>query len=345
MPDHVAEGERIATAIAKAGISIYDSLASRPELFYPTRTLEAWLRHKLIGLNLNYPIKTRSKVLKSQAAAVLGYPVPDSFVKCQPRFPGQNFDTYVQKASNLQVWNEEVSPARRYVVVSVGSDHCVDAVRVINGTDLAALDTTGTLTIKYQACIISMPTGSRLGSTADTAHLGDIMSGRVQAATSAFDARQLLPIAEIFARLQPLIGRSFPNPGLDQERNRGAVLHGMIQTALGSDCYVDTGQFPDVPEQLLEVKLQTSPTIDLGLVLPSSEEPILSMPAVRHCDVRYAVVYADVDADEITLTNLILVRGEEFFSRFRQFGGLTKNSKRQIRLPNDFYESGLSKAE
>ena len=41
---------------------------------------------------------------------------------------------------------------------------------------------------------------------------------------------------------------------------------------LGYSRYEDKGQFPDIRHQLLEVKLQTSPTIDLGLVLPSSTE-------------------------------------------------------------------------
>jgi hypothetical protein len=78
------------------------------------------------------------------------------------------------------------------------------------------------------------------------------------------------PIQSVFDRLRVLIGSSFPNAGHDQERNRGAELHRLVCKALDYQSYADDGQFPDVKNQLLEVKLQTAPTIDLGLVEPVS---------------------------------------------------------------------------
>ena len=64
----------------------------------------------------------------------------------------------------------------------------------------------------------------------------------------------------------------------------------------------------------LEVKLQTSPTIDLGLVDPHSEQA-LDMPPldgipIRHCDVRYAVFGATSDGHEVALNRLIVTTGE-----------------------------------
>ena len=59
------------------------------------------LRDGLMGLDLNYPLRTRSEVLKSRICEILGYPVPTSFKKSKPRFPGQDFDTYIQKSNNL----------------------------------------------------------------------------------------------------------------------------------------------------------------------------------------------------------------------------------------------------
>jgi hypothetical protein len=92
----------------------------------------------------------------------------------------------------------------------------------------------------------------------------------------------------------------------------------------------------------LEVKLQTSPTIDLGLVCPDSEEP-LDIPKIdgrqiRHCDVRYSLFYAQTDGKNVTLTNFYLTTGASFFERFPQFQGKVTNKKLQIPLPGDFFE-------
>lgn len=94
--------------------------------------------------------------------------------------------------------------------------------------------------------------------------------------------------------------------------------------------------------QLLEVKLQTSPTIDLGLVTPDSQDPLdvpkIGGQQIRHCDVRYAIFYAETDGKYVTLTNLYLTTGEAFFSRFPQFQGKVLNKKLQIPLPRDFFD-------
>lgn len=104
-------------AIAKSGLSIYDCLNGRANLFLDIDELREALNSKLVGLKLgSYPLRTRSKVFKSAVCKALSYPVPTSFTKKKPRFPGQDFDTYVQKSNNLQIWNEEVSPTRRYVI-------------------------------------------------------------------------------------------------------------------------------------------------------------------------------------------------------------------------------------
>ena len=155
-------------------------------------------------------------------------------------------------------------------------------------------------------------------------------------------AGHLLPIAEVFSRLTPLLGMTFADSGYDQERNRGAELHRLVCQYLGYRHYHDDGRHPDVRHQLLEVKLQTSPTIDLGLVSPNSGEaldvPHLEGEQVRHCDVRYALFYASTDGDNVILTHLFATAGEHFFTRFPQFQGNVLNNKIQIPLPSDFFE-------
>ena len=112
--------------------------------------------------------------------------------------------------------------------------------------------------------------------------------------------------------------------------------------ALGYRSYQDDGRFPDVRHQLLEVKLQTAPTIDLGLVTPASEgpldEPQILGRQVRHCDVRYAIFSAQTDGTTVKLTRLYLTTGSDFFTRFPQFQGRVLNRKLQIPLPRDFFD-------
>jgi hypothetical protein len=337
------------TAISRSGLTIYDIIETGdPKLWIPSPELQTLLDSGLRGFSLaRLPLRTRSKVVKEQVCRVLGYPVPTAFKRTKPRFPGQCFDTYVQKSNNLQVWNEDLSPSRRYVIIRVSAGDVIERVKVVAGDTLAFLDTTGTLTQKYQARLIPGEAATELVTAEDTNRLKPFTSEKAlseMASASPIEhpsAGALLPLKGIYERLSKLVGRSFPDKGYDQERNRGAELHRLVCNSLGYVDYKDDGRFPDVRHQLLEVKLQTSPTIDLGLVCPDSEEaldvPIIQGYQIRHCDVRYALFYAKTDGNRVTLTNFYLTTGEAFFRRFPQFQGKVLNKKLQIPLPADFF--------
>jgi hypothetical protein len=143
--------------IRASGLTIYDPIVVGSDLWIPSPELQAILSRALRGLNLTgLPLRTRSKRVKERVAQALGYPVPQTFLKRQPRFPGQCFDTYIQKSNNLQVWNEELSATRRYVLIRVDDNSLVSSVRVVTGETLAILDTTG-LSITHK---FGCPTGS-----------------------------------------------------------------------------------------------------------------------------------------------------------------------------------------
>lgn len=332
--------------IQASGLSIYDPLVGKnASLFIPTKDLEKSLNKSLCGLSLDgLALRTRAKVIKSAICDALGYPIPTSFQKTQPRFLAQLFDVYVQKSNNLQIWNEEIAPERRYVLIKLTERDVVEKVRVIEGVELAALDTTGTLTHKYQA---QMPaTGSSaLLSAKDTKVIQKNLEAeglRVLSTPDSFPTvKSLIPIQEIYDRLSALVGKSFADSGVTRERSRGDTLHTQVSNILGYPSHHDNGQFPDVRNQLLEVKLQTSPTIDLGLVKPDSNEeldfPKLGRVALRHKDVRYAIFGAKSANSHVTITRLFLVTGEDFFKHFRQFQGKVQNKKIQIPLPRNFF--------
>lgn len=340
-------------AIQSSGFDIYTPIeVGDKDYWIPTPSLEHLLNQWLIGHVLKdsqdsaYPNRTRSKVLKIEACKALGYPIPKQFKRAKPRFIGQQFDIYGQKAFNLQIWNEPISPTRRYAIVDISDGDVINKVRVVYGQDLILLDKTGKITKKYQASLVTGAATHELVSSQDTPLMLPYVKSGATFATSVSPIDEpaceaLLPIQEIFERLSMLVGVLFADPGMDQERNRGAALHSLVCKMLGYSNYEDNGQFPDIRHQLLEVKLQTSPTIDLGMVLPDSEEAIV-MPPVghhhpRHCDARYAVFYAKTDGKQVTLTHLFITTGADFFTRFRRFEGKVTNGKIQIPLPRNFF--------
>ncbi len=342
-------GEKYVREIKQRGLGIYDAIAvGDPDLWIPDPELEKLLNAGLRGESLRgLPIRTRAKVVKALVCRALGYPAPPVFKKTKPRFPGQNFDTYVQKSNNLQVWNEELSPSRRYVLIRVSPQDIITRVRVVDGATLALLDTTGTLTQKYQAAIAALgDTPGELVTRKDTDNLIPLLaksSPRIIAGVDPTDdpvGGGILPIERLFERLNGLVGTLIVDAGRDQERSRGGSLHRLVCKQLGYAEYADDGRFPDVRNQLLEVKLQTSRTIDLGLVSPDDKEP-LDTPMqmgrqIRICDVRYGVFYGTSDGALITVKRFYLTTGEGFFTRFQRFEGKVLNKKLQIPLPDGF---------
>jgi hypothetical protein len=346
----VAAGDQIAQRIRQSGLSIYDTLTRSPELVYPTPMLEARLNEMLVGQRWDAPVKTRSKLAKTALCLALGYQVPSSFRREQPRFPGQDIDMYVQMENNLQIWNQDVSPTRRYVLVRVDASNRVVAVRVLTGAEVALLDRTGTLTSKFQAKRRAGRNGSVLVSTTDTptfltalapvrAPAPAVLLG--QAAGDRPMKGVVYTIGAVFELASSLVGTAFVDPGASQDRVRGIAVQRLVATALSIGRYSDTGQFPDIQSQVLEVKVQLAPTIDLGLVAPDSTEPADAVAAgLRHSDMRYAVFYAVRDAKELArlrITEVVVTTGQDFFREFQQFGGKVSNSKLQIPLPRSLF--------
>jgi hypothetical protein len=335
----------IRDSIAADGVSVYDPPArlDDPHFFTPLEMV-AILRDTLIGnTDLHgLPLRTRSKLAKELVCRALGYDPPPSFRRISPRLSHPNADVYVQQSNNLQIWNSDVDGARRYVILVLRDGEIRD-VHVVPGADLALMDQTGTLTTKYQASRIDDSAGSRLVSGRDTPAFEKAFLPVRQlppgvSADNWPEPGTVLTIQSAFDRLLPLVGRQYDEPGMTRERNRGEVLHREVCAALGLAKYADTGAFPDVLSQLLEVKLQLASTVDLGLELPSSNVPLASVDGLASPrDVRYAVFYGKRREGAFSIDSLVMSAGQDFFSEFRQFGGNVKNSKLQLRLPPEWF--------
>lgn len=331
--------------IYRSGLSIFDPIdPGDPDLYIPTETLEALLSEALSGLSLaGFPIKTRSRIVKEEICNALGYPIPKAFKRKRPRFPGQNFDVYTQKRRNVQIWNEAVDPSRRYVIIRVDEDDTIINVRVITGFELVQYDRTGTLTQKYQARMRAYADNicSRYDTPAVCDWIIDNNTTLEGVNPNQYPRRnQLLRITEIYRRLLPMIGSSISYLDAVQERNRGAELHAMICYHLGYSYFDDDGTYPDIANQLLEIKLQTSPTIDLGLHSPEDGKAIAQVGDMIFYsqDIRYAIFNGVVRGDRVDLCNLYLVTGDDFTNYFPLFQGKGTNKKLQLPLPYDFFD-------
>lgn len=329
--------------IHQSNLSIYDEiLPNETNLYIPLHVLESILSDAMVGLSLaGLPLRTRSKVVKTEVCRALGYPVPASFTKTQPRFPGQNFDVYTQKSLNVQIWNEEIDFSRRYVFFEINEYDVITSVKVITGETLVQYDRTGKLTSKYQATMHHFESSNLFSDDSETIqdYIIDSPSTLVEVNPNSLPRRnQLLRISEIYRRLLPMVGKSVRYLDAVQERNRGAELHAMICNHLGYSIYEDDGNYPDVVNQLLEIKLQTSPTIDLGLHSPEDGAFITSLQGVDIYseDIRYAIFDGEVHRNQVILRNLYLIAGHAFSNYFPVWKG--KNSKIQLPLPSDFFD-------
>jgi hypothetical protein len=334
-------------AVAASGFSIYDPLVpDREDLFYPREELEALLCEHLRGRRVPGENRTKAKLAKQFVAEALGYPVPASFQRTSPRFTGQDLDVFAQASDNVQIYNQDLDPTRPYAILKLDNDAQIVSVRVVDGAALALLDVDGTITSKFQARRKSGRIGSRLVSQLDSelfrelAEPVDDLSPAELAALDPLDPPErarVFTIEALYERLQRLIGMPVEHLPLG-ERTRAQWFHELVCKTLGLQGHADSGQFPDISCQALEVKLQYRQTIDLGLVLPTSEGGSRFLgQGLRHCDARYLVAYTEIGPEEHYISALVLSTGEDFFLEFDPMGGLGRNDKLQIHLPHHFF--------
>lgn len=304
------------------------------------------LNNKLLGVSLNgLPLRTRSKVIKVLICEALEYDVPKSFIKTKPKFPCQNFDVYVQKSNNLQIWNDDIDINRRYVLIKIDELDVIRKIKIITGGDLIKLDTTGKLTVKYQARI---PNTITIHSTKDSTALQFSEKSNALNNIENFSPTDnpnnetFLSIESLYNKLNILKGMTINNQSLIQERTRADEAHKLVCGLLGYKNFHDNGQFPDIKNQLLEVKFQMSPTIDLGLHKPDEDIDInivFNNKKITTAMCRYLIITAHRNFDEkVCIDDYIIASGENFFSIFSLFGGNLKNAKLQIILPTNFFD-------
>lgn len=126
-------------------------------------------------------------------------------------------------------------------------------------------------------------------------------------------------------------------------KNRGQALERMVLSLLGYKTKDDSllyGGFPDIKNQLLEVKVQDSPTVDLGMFTPESEEIVFSDLGVSTFDVRYLIALTNPKTEIIE--GIILSPGKYLGDLFSYVAN--KSYKCQRSIPMDFFNKYSGKS-
>ena len=287
----------------------------------------------------------------------------DIFVQSSRNLQFWNYVPYSDSIIPNQ-WNvESESPYRykdcRYLLVVHNPERVILKTILMDGNKLAEWDTTGTQTIKWQASarrsyrneissqIIVNPIEALQNKIStymqqpleeksrfiiqESQNLGSPLIKQPPNPTS------FLTHNEIAQALRTLIGREFANLGPGQERGMGQTLEKEVIKALGYQAYqqTDTGDYPDLLHQLIEVKFQFRDTIDLGKHLPTDPLPIeapWNKWGITPREIRYVVALMEQDIQgNFIVDSIVITSGEKFNEHFSISEGT--NFKIQIRVP------------
>jgi len=121
-------------------------------------------------------------------------------------------------------------------------------------------------------------------------------------------------------------------------KNRGQALERLTLELLGYKIAENknlVGGFPDIPNQLLEVKVQDAQTVDLGKFTPEKEEIVVEENHLTTFDVRYLIALTNPKTDIIE--GIILAPGEKLGEIFTYVSDMSYKCQRSI--PISFFDS------
>ena len=120
-------------------------------------------------------------------------------------------------------------------------------------------------------------------------------------------------------------------------KTRGQALEKKVLELLGYEKKHNDllyGAFPDIKNQLLEVKVQDSQTVDLGKFSPENEEIVIENSSLTTFDVRYLIALTNPKTEIIE--GIILAPGEKLGELFSYVS--EKSYKCQKAIPMSFFE-------
>lgn len=265
---------------------------------------------------------------------------------------------------NLQVWNRipnSKSPLIsyqageqlkcndiRYVLVKIDHQKSIITTIVIATAEYieSQFGQFGKPTIKYQM-LISNKTRNQIYSSEtkilvfpDTKKLTYLITNTyIESNESKFQEINIKSLYSINLLVEKvakkLIGRKLEH---SPTKNRGQELERIVIELLGyknADNQNLAGGFPDIPNQLLEVKVQDSQTVDLGKFTPEKEELVITDYNLTTFDVRYLIALTNPKSELIE--GIIIAPGEKLSEIFTYVSDV--NFKCQRSIPMSFFHS------
>lgn len=285
-----------------------------------------------------------------------------------PKFLREYIDTYLVTSGssyNLQVWNRNPSSASIQIHYSNGDKLLANEVRFVIGKinmDTSIIESICILTPDYivdkfgefgkptikQQLLISNNIRSSIINTVskvlfepDSSSIHHLISNKstdVSNCSIKDNPTKILPLNYIKDVLSKNIIGKYLDPSLSTKQ-RGQELERLVALSLGYTLSDDSliGGYPDIRNQMLEIKLQDSQTIDLGRYSPQFLENIYNDFNTQN--MRYLIAFTN------PLTNLIdgfvLCPGESLGKYFTYVSD--KSFKCQRSIPMSFFDDFNSK--
>lgn len=207
----------------------------------------------------------------------------------------------------------------------------------------------GTPTIKYQLiinatirqCIISAPKSMLIGQ--DTNKMKLLLAEKYTTSKAELSDEpipgKIFPISVLKNRVaSKLIGLRL---NAKNTKNRGQELERIVANLLGYNTASPlVGGYPDIKNQALEIKVQESPTIDLGKETPSIPSKPFTGLDITTEDVRYLIALTDPSSKIIK--GVVLLSGSDIVEKFSLVGDTSYKCQRTI--PMDFFNKHKGKS-
>lgn len=289
-----------------------------------------------------------------------------------PKIVREFIDTYIVTSGtsyNLQVWNR--IPASNTLLIKYESGeslHCNDVrfifVRIdITKSVLASIiiltpeyiedkfGKFGKPTIKHQLLISSKARAAiyesedKILSFPDSKKLSYHITHDYTPPKSGMVEEPELKELYSISLLKKVVAEKLIGKKLDAAatKNRGQALERMTLELLGykvEETELLYGGFPDIKNQLLEVKVQDSPTVDLGKFSPEKEEIVIEEKNLTTFDVRYLIALTNPKTGIIE--GIILSPGEKLGEVFSYVSD--QSYKCQRAMPMAFFDKYYGKS-
>lgn len=266
---------------------------------------------------------------------------------------------------NLQVWNRFPNTSNdliryknnqtikckdiRFVFVKIDTNTKMIQSIVIATPDyiVKKFGIFGVPTIKYQMIVSDLKRNEIIKGVSscyfkeDTANMQQYTTDRFVAPKHSISdlpqKGEILSLQCIKEKVDSLVGTQLV---VSDTKTKGQFLERVVANLLGystNDSLV--GGYPDIPNQLLEVKVQDSPTVDLGKYSPSNPVVINNSMNLTTEDVRYLIALTDENG---IIEGLILSPGSYLGDAFTFVNDT--NYKCQRSIPMSFFMDQQGKA-